>query len=110
MAASSRTTSHHARSWYRWALLLLIVGVGVYAEQRDLARLHLEYRDASSRVERSAAHLETLEADAAALQRRVDYLRSDPLEVEAAVRSEKKLLREGETVYRIILPDERPRE
>ena len=110
MADSHRTRNNGTVSWYRWSVVLLIVGVGVYAGKRDLPQLHLEYRDVSTRVDRSVAQLESITAESKALQRRVDYLRSDPLEVEAAVRSEKNLLREGETVYRIILPDERPRE
>jgi cell division protein FtsB len=96
--------------WYRWALVALIAMAGLYIERRELVRVHLEYRESAGKAERLESRLADLEAEAAALERRVEYLQSDPVELEAAVRAEKKLLREGETIYRIVLPDERPDE
>ncbi len=93
--------------WYRWALVALIIVAGVYIERRGLVELHTEYRGAHDQVLRSEARLAELREEATALDRRVTYLKSDSLELEAAIRAEKKLLREGETIYRIVLPDER---
>lgn len=96
------------RFWYRCALVALVVCAGVYVERRDVVSLRVEHIEAAENVSHAETRLAEMQAEAAELERRVEYLRSDPVELEAAIRAEKKLVREGERIYRIVLPDEQP--
>ena len=82
------------------ALLLL------YAERRDLYGLYLDYEESKAYAESLEEEVDSLHADRMAVEKQVEYLDSDPLEMEAAIRRGKRFVREGETVYRVSLPDE----
>lgn len=89
---------------WRWLALLLVAGLaGAYAVHRDLYGTYLEYRESDARVDALMDGHKTLEETRDALQRRVDLLGSDPVEIEASIRRGKNLVREGERVYRIEL-------
>ena len=91
--------------WYRGAVVALLIALGFYADRRDLMGLHLSYRDTVEKVQGSDATLAQLQEAETALRSKVEYLKNDPLEIEATIRAEKRLLREGETIYRVILRD-----
>ncbi len=82
------------------ALLLL------YAERRDLVGLYQDYEESKAHAERLDAEVDSLRADRAVVEKQVEQLDNDPLEMEAAIRRGKRLVREGETVYRVPLPGE----
>jgi len=58
-------------------------------------------RDLASAEER----VTSLRVEIAGLQDQIDALESDPLAIEAAIRTDLGLAREGETVVRVVYPD-----
>lgn len=98
-----------SRGWYYLALILLSGLVSVYAQRRDLVTLYHSYRQSEESLRAIEVRLTTRQNEEEVLRTRVDHLDSDPLEVEAAIRRGKGLVREGETVYRVDLPGEAPR-
>lgn len=86
---------------YWTALLLLVGGVVAYAQHRALPKRYQDYQDSEERGRRMASRLEEFKAQKDRLFEQVQALDSHPLELEAAIRRDKGLVREGETVYRI---------
>ena len=85
-----------------WLVLILTVAVTVlYAERRHLVSRYLEHERAAQEVHGAYQQCEKLEGDIEVKRQLVKDLRTDPLEIEAAIRRSKGLVREGETVYRI---------
>jgi len=84
-------------------LTLLGVGVlaAVYAERRELGRRYEEYRRNEMEVQTKRLECEALEQRIQASRQRVDSLGNDLLEIEADIRRNKTLVREGEIIYRI---------
>jgi len=88
-------------------MLLVVVMVGlvlVYAFHRDVVSLYAKYCESRTGVQHlrdSLRDAQTLEKD---LSRRVQRLDHDAVEKEAAIRRNKELVREGETIYRVELP------
>jgi cell division protein FtsB len=93
--------------WYWIALLLLAMGAYFYADQRGFNQRIDEARRSHEQVEELRGELRAAEAAVARLEDRVEYLHGDPVEMEAAVRRNKNLVREGETLFRVVLPEER---
>lgn len=94
--------------WYTLALVAVAGLLALYAQRRDLYGLYLDYEASRARVGNLQAQVDALDGQVAALEKRVQHLNSNPLELEAAIRNGKNLIREGETVYRVELPDEAP--
>lgn len=94
--------------WYWMGLALLAVAAVGYAHQRDLYALRLDYEASNDEVRMLELELEQSVDTEARLQQRVDQLHDDPLELEAAIRGTKRLVREGETIYRVTLPESDP--
>ncbi|MCP4641464.1 MAG: septum formation initiator family protein [bacterium] len=94
-----------------WLSLVVVCALAAgYAYHRDLYGLYLYCRSSEDQVLQLDRELRGLEQDEARLQRRVKGLDNDPVEIEAAIRRNKNLVREGEKVYRIELePDSAPR-
>lgn len=94
------------RGRYWLVLALFLGGLAVYATQHDVLALHAGYQHSGQEVHDLEARLESLEAEEQALRDNVSGLGDDPLELEAAIRDSKGLVREGETIYRVQLPDD----
>ena len=95
-----------ANKWYWLALALMLGAVAFYAQQRDVFGLYDQYQESERAVRDLDAQLTAAKAEEAASRKRVEHLERDPLEIEAAIRNGKGLVREGETIYRVELPDE----
>lgn len=94
------------RGWY-WLALAVVFGlVAAYTQRRDFYGLHENYRDSQEHVQSLVIQRDRLVQEEETLDKRVKNLDSDPLEMEAAIRRSKGLVREGETVYRVELPEE----
>ena len=95
-----------ARGWY-WLALVAVIGLlAVYAQRRDLPGVYRDYLKSEDRVRDLEDRMPGLEAEKLRLERSVDYLAGDPLELEAAIREGQGLVRDGETVYVIEMPAE----
>ena len=92
--------------WYLLALLVVVAVLSIYAQRRDLPGLYMNWQASESQVQALHEQVDGLEKQTTTLEQRVEYLNSDPVELEAAIRNGKRLVREGETVYRIELPDD----
>ena len=98
--------ARRSRAWYWLALLVLLGLTALYVSQRDLEGLYLQYRQSGQQVEVLRQKANTLKEKEARLKERVNHLESDPIEMEAAIRQRKNLVRPGETVYRVELADD----
>lgn len=87
---------------YVLALGGVIALLGLYVQRRDLEGLYLKYLGSRSAVERFESQIAAEKAEEERLSRSVERLeRDDPVEIEAAIRENKGLVRPGEKVYRI---------
>jgi cell division protein FtsB len=87
--------------WY-WIVLLIVCGlVALYAERRNLAGKYAQWQASEDTVQAHRQRLEKLVKERDRLREKVVDLNNDPVELEAAIRRSKKLVREGETIYRI---------
>jgi len=82
------------------ALLVALVTV-MYAERRNLFARYFEHEAREGQVDTVRQQCEELQKEIDSSRRRVENLGSDPLEIEAAIRRSKDLVREGEKIYRI---------
>mgnify|MGYP002412991844 CR=1 FL=1 len=98
-----KTRSTGIRRVARYLFLVLIVAflTAVYLERRDLLGRYIEHRTKQKQVNATREQCEDLKKEIDSSRRRVDNLGSDPIEIEAAIRRSKDLVREGEKVYRI---------
>jgi cell division protein FtsB len=96
--------------WYWVALLLLTVAAWAYIGQRGLNDRIEAAHFSQDQVEALREELRAAEKTVSRLEGRVEHLQGDPVEMEAAVRRNKNLVREGETRFRVILPEERESE
>ena len=80
------------------AFLALVAG---YVHWRDLPGRHRQYLQSGETVRGLSREADRLKQETEELRRRVEYLGSDPVELEAAIRRSENLVREGETIYRI---------
>ena len=94
------------RGWFWFALVLMAILVISYLQRRDFPGLHQSYLDSEIEIGRLRVQLESLRDQEQRLGKQVMNLDSDPLELEAAIRKGKNLVREGETIYRVILPQQ----
>jgi len=93
-----------------WLAILVLVGLlALYAQRRDLYGLYQAQRQGEQRVEVLQKELADLEQEKDSLQGHVQRLDADPGELEAASRRTRDLVREGETVYVIPLPQDTPK-
>jgi cell division protein FtsB len=89
------------RRTYWLAVALLVALVLVYVHQRDFSSLRLDHRESRNMVDGLRLQVETLQEEEDRLRRRVEHLGTDPVEMEAAIRENKNLVRRGETIYRV---------
>ncbi len=94
------------KGWYWLALLAVVVAVGLYVQRRDLGGQYRAYRASDENVRELGQRLEGMKSERESLEKTVKHLDDNPLELEAAIRRGKSLVREGETVYNVTLPDD----
>ncbi len=88
-------------------LVLAMTGmVAVYALHRDFVGLYHDYRQREAETQALRDRVRGAEAQARELAHKVERLDNDAVEMEAAIRRNKNLVREGETIYRVELPPE----
>jgi cell division protein FtsB len=87
----------------RYLLVVLLVALATvtYAKRRDLLARYIEHEVREEQVSAVKQQCEDLQKEIDSSRRRVENLGGDPLEIEAAIRRSKDLVREGEKVYRI---------
>ncbi len=95
-----------SNGWYWLATALFAVGLATYAMHHDLMGLYVEYQHSQREVRDLEVRLESRKAEKAELNSSVQGLETDPLEMEAAIRGSKGLVRKGETVYRVEIPED----
>jgi len=88
-----------------WLILLLVAGLtALYADRRDLYDRYQVFLDDQQKIQAAQNQCGALQAQIDDARRLVEHLGSDPLEIEDAIRRNKNLVREGETIYRIQPP------
>lgn len=92
---------------YLVALLLSVVATSSYVYGRDLFQKYQAQEEIEKGVKSLQQQRDALLAERDALQKRVDVLDDDPVEIEATIRRTKHLVRVNERVYRVELPEER---
>lgn len=88
-------------TWYWLTLALVTVLALVYIELRDLQGRYADYQRTVETVAEQRARVRQLRETVAAEKQRAEGMDSDPLEQEATIRRVKRLVREGEIVYRV---------
>lgn len=92
-----KTAGHR---WYLLALAAVLALSGLYAVRRDLPERYRNYQRSEESVRQAAENAAVLESEVELARRRLKDLDTDAVEMEATVRRIKRLVREGETVYR----------
>jgi cell division protein FtsB len=87
------------RIWYLVAWLIVIVVGLAYIERRDLLGRYNQYTQSVESVRAARERVEALETAVNQSRQMVRNLDKDPLEVEAAIRRIKQMVRPGETVF-----------
>ena len=95
-----------SKGWYWLTMALFAVGLAAYTMHHDLMGLYVGYQYSQREVSNLEVRLESLKAEKTALNSSVQGLDTDPLEMEAAIRGSKGLVRTGETVYRVEIPED----
>lgn len=98
-----KTRSTGVRRVWRYLLVVLLVALltTLYASRRNLFGRYIEHRKQQEQVDAVRQQSEDLRKEIDSSRRRVENLGNDPLEIEAAIRRSKDLVREGEKIYRI---------
>ena len=92
-------------TWY-WLTLALVTALAlVYIERHDLQGRYMDYRQTVDTVATQREQNERLRETVANEQQRAEGMDRDPLEQEATIRRVKRLVREGEIIFRV---EERP--
>jgi cell division protein FtsB len=92
-------------TWY-WLTLALVTALAlVYILRHDLKGRYEDYRRTVDTVAEQREQLQLLREMVASEQQRAEGMDRDPLEQEATIRRVKRLVREGEIVFRV---EERP--
>lgn len=90
-----------------WLTLAISIGlVGYYGYVVRLDRLYDEYRQSAQEVQALSEQRNAVTQEAERLERRVNDMKHDPIETEAAIRQRQNLVRPGETIYVVKLEDE----
>ena len=91
--------------WYWIALLAMLAGLAFYASEKDLIGVHEDYLESEIELEELDAQVHALEIEKAQHERKVYGINTDPLIAETEIRKATGHVREGETVYRVTLPE-----
>lgn len=91
----------HNRVWY-WLVLLLVVAVtAVYSHRRSFVERYFDGQARMAEVEEQERLLSTLRSEILTSSEHVVDLDEDPFALEVEGRSDRDLVREDETVYRL---------
>ena len=83
----------------------MMAGLAFYASEKDLIGVHEDYLESEVQLEELDAQVHALELEIVRQERKVQGLNSDPLIAETEIRKTTGHVREGETVYRVTLPE-----
>ncbi len=90
-----------------WLALIATVALTTgYLYHRDLASQYVDFRARERQVEALEQERDALQRQGRELREHLEGLDSDPVEIEAASRNKQSLVREGETIYRVVLESE----
>jgi len=91
------------KEMFLWALgVALVVAVAVgYAHQRNLQTRYHDLQKSQAELAEIRAKVESLQSQVEDTRGRVKKMESDPLEIEAAMRGDRGLARDGETIYHV---------
>lgn len=89
------------KGWYGLALIVAVGLTAWYVYNRDLWGLYTDHQKYDAQIRAVREQNKELETEIDASRRRIGQLGDDPIEIEAAIRQTKDLVREGERVYRI---------
>ncbi len=93
--------------------MVVLAGLtAAYVHHRDLAGRYEEFKESEQRVQSLHEERRALETEYHGLEQRVQHLDGDPVELEATIRRNRNMVREGETIYRIeeVAPADTPEE
>lgn len=83
--------------WIAFAVLACAAGYYGYAVRLDT--LYQDYRQSAQEVQALREQRDALTSEAERLEQRVEHMKHDPIEMEAAIRQRRNLVRPGETIY-----------
>ena len=91
------------KEYFIWMLgLVLVIAVAYgYAQQRNIQQRYVELRENQAVLENIRMEVEALRNRVHETRERVEKMESDPLEIEAAIRRDRRMTRDGEIVFRI---------
>ncbi|HOT51236.1 MAG TPA: septum formation initiator family protein, partial [Candidatus Hydrogenedentes bacterium] len=72
-----------------------------YMSERRLVERYSGHQQMQQQTQAAKEQIQRLEKEIENTRRRIEHLGSDPMEIEAAIRRSKDLVREGEKIYRI---------
>lgn len=89
------------RVWFVLALVLATSLTLWYVGGRKLVERYSRHQQIQQQTQAAKGQVRQLEKEIDNTRRRIEHLGSDPVEIEAAIRRSKDLVREGEKIYRI---------
>lgn len=99
----------HKSRWLYWiSFILVALLLAVYVERRDLWGRFEKYRQDRNEIRALQSQLGSLVKEEQRRKGHVANLGTNPIEIEAAIRRSKHLVRPGETIYRVETPDGAP--
>jgi len=87
-----------------WFVLAFVLVTGLtlwYVGGRKLVERYGRHQDVQQQTQAAKEQARRLESEIDNTRQRIKHLGSDPMEIEAAIRRSKDLVREGEKIYRI---------
>jgi cell division protein FtsB len=96
-----RSTGFRRIGRYLLVASLVLLLTALYTGRRNLFGRFIEHQRQQERVDAARRQTEDLRKEIDSSGRRVENLGNDPIEIEAAIRRSKDLVREGEKIYRI---------
>jgi cell division protein FtsB len=95
--------------WFVLALVLVSSMTLWYVGGRKLVERYNQHQQVQQQTQAAKGQSQRLEKEIDNTRQRIEHLGSDPMEIEAAIRRSKDLVREGERIYRIEkAPNEAP--
>lgn len=89
--------------WILGLVLVIAVAYGYY-QQRNIHGRYLDLKRNQSALEKIKSEVNELEARVNSAKATLQRLKEDPLEIEAAIRKERRMARDGEIIFHIESP------
>lgn len=93
--------------WYWLAIALLMVGLVLYASEHDLPGLYEDHTENTQQLQTLGEKAQRLEREKLQLEQKITGLNSNSVVQESAIRKNTGHVRQGETIYRVELPEEK---